>query len=144
MLYALAATLALAIAPAQHADDTARDRILVVAAKIDDFPEDHYLWAAEIAAARLPGNTEVVEEGGFAGALRIVREEPGTVQGIVEIVIDVYRAFEEVVVTCMDPRGKKIWRKKSVVNAGGPEETLARNMLNRALNKAEKQDVCGS
>ncbi len=126
-------------APAQTADKL----VIVVAAKIKDLDEDHYLWGAELAAARLKGNLKVIE-GGLAGGLRYTRENPGTVRGIVEVMIDVYSFAEEVRITCMDASGREIWKVKAKANGGGSEEALARKMLERALNKAEKRPVCGT
>lgn len=121
----------------------AEPKVIVVAAQAKDLDENHYLWAAEMAAARLAGKTDVLE-GGLAAALRYSRENPGSVQGIVEIVIDVHTVFEEVRVNCYDPKGRLLWKKKTELNAGGSEEKMARNMLERALKKAEKQPACGS
>lgn len=116
-------------------------QILVVAAKVNDLAEDYYQWAAEMAAARLKGNTTVVP-GGLAGALRHAREKPGSTLGIVEVMIDVHSWREEVRITCFDPAGREIWKEKAIVNAGGNEEALARKMLERALKKAEKRPAC--
>lgn len=116
--------------------------VLVVAAKIKDLDADHYQWAAELAAARLKGSTKVVD-GGLAGGIRFAKENPDVVRGIVEVMIDVYSFAEEVRITCMDPSGREIWKEKSRFNNGGSEEALARKMLERALDKAEKRPVCG-
>lgn len=80
--------LCLAAQPAP-ATQTGDRQVLVVAAKVNDLAEDHYQWAAEMAAARLKGKTTVVP-GGLAGALRHVRENPDSAMGIVEVMIDVY------------------------------------------------------
>jgi hypothetical protein len=116
--------------------------VLVVTAKVEDLDDNHYLWGAELAAARLKGNTKVLE-GGLAGALRFSRENPGAVRGIVEIMIDVYSYAEEVRITCMDAAGRQVWKEKARANMGGSEESLARKMLERALAKAEKRTACG-
>jgi hypothetical protein len=116
--------------------------VLVVTPKVKDLEENHYLWASELAAARLRGTTKVLE-GGLAGALRYSRENPGTVRGIVEIMIDVYSYAEEVRITCMDAAGRELWKEKARANMGGSEESLARKMLERALAKAEKRPACG-
>lgn len=127
---------------AQPAPTETGDRqVLVVAAKVADLAEDHYQWAAEMAAARLKGKTTVVS-GGLAGALRHSRENPGSAMGIVEVMIDVYSWREEVRITCFDPTGREIWKEKAIVNNGGSEEALARKMLERALKKAEKRPAC--
>lgn len=120
----------------------AEKQVVVVAAKVPDLAEDHYLWAAEMAAARLQGKPTVLE-GGLAGGLRHARENPGTVRGIVEIMIDVHSWDEEVRITCYDTSGREVWKDKAKVNMGGSEEALARKMLDRALKKAEKRPACG-
>jgi len=123
---------------------TADERqVLVVAAAIQDLPENHYLWAAEMAAARLKGKNTVME-GGLSGALRRSRENPGTTQGIVEIIIDVYSVNEEARITCFDPTGREVWKEKAKANMGGNEEALARKMFERVLTKAEKHPACTS
>lgn len=118
-------------------------RILVVVAKAKDLEANHYLWAAEMAASRLQGKNNQVLEGGLAAALKEARENPGTVRGIVEIVVNVYAFDEDVRIGCFDARGKQLWRKKSSVNAGGSEEDLARKLFERTLEKAEKMPPCG-
>ena len=118
-------------------------QVVVVAAKVEDLAEDHYMWGAEVAAARLKGKTTVVE-GGLAGALRHVRENVGLARGIIEIMIDVHSWNEEVRITCFDTAGRVLWKEKAKANMGGNEEKLARNMLERALKKAEKRKACGS
>lgn len=117
-------------------------QILVVATEIEDLTKDHYQWAAEMVAARLKGKTTVIS-GGLAGALRQARENPGTVRGIVEVMIDVYSWREEVRITCLDPAGRELWKEKAVFNTGGNEQALARKMLEKALKKAEKRPACG-
>jgi hypothetical protein len=82
--------------------DSSEKTVLVVAAKIEDLEADHYLWAAEMTAARLKGPSKVLE-GGLVSALRYSRENAGTVRGIVEVVTDVYSYAEEVRITCLDP-----------------------------------------
>jgi hypothetical protein len=119
-------------------------RVLIVVAKAKDLDANHYLWAAEVAAARLPGKNNQVVEGGLAAALKEVREKPGTVRGIVEIVVNVYAWDEDVRIACLDVRGKEVWKKKSSMNAGGSEEDLARKMFERTLQKAENMPECGS
>ena len=120
----------------------AEKTVLVVAAKIENLEADHYLWAAEMTAGRLKGPSKVVE-GGLVSALRYSRENPGTVRGIVEVVIDVYSYAEEVRITCLDPAGRPLWKEKVRANMGGSEEALARKMLERALGKMESHASCG-
>ena len=128
---------------AAEAEPTA-PRTLIVVAKSKDLDANHYLWAAEMAASRLPGNNNQVREGGLAAALKEAREGPGTVRGIVEIVVNVYSWDEDVRISCFDPKGKQIWKRKSSVNAGGSEEDLARKLFERTLEKAERMPQCGS
>ena len=118
-------------------------RVLVVVAKAKDLDANHYLWAAEMAAGRLQGKNNQVLEGGLAAALKEAREKPGTVRGIVEIVVNVYAFDEDVRIGCFDAKGKQLWKKKSSVNAGGSEEDLARKLFERTLEKAEKMPPCG-
>jgi len=142
----LSAFVLLALAPhARGATESAprESRILIVVAKAKDLDANHYLWAAEVAAGRLPGKNKQVLEGGLAAAIREARGKPGTVRGIVEIVVNVYAWDEDVRITCFDPKGKQVWKKKSSVNAGGSEEDLARKLFERTLNKAEKMPPCG-
>lgn len=128
---------------AQESAPAATKQVVVyVAAKVKDLDEDHYLWAAELAAARLKGEAEVLE-GGLAGALRYSRENKGSVQGIVEVMIDVFSYAEEVRITCLDAAGRELWKEKARANMGGSEEALARKMLERALDKAQKRPGCG-
>lgn len=129
--------------PPEAAPSPAPEKVvLVVTAKVKDLEDNHYLWGAELAAARLKGATKVIE-GGLAGALRYSRENPGSVRGIVEVMIDVYSYAEEVRITCTDPAGREIWKEKARANMGGNEEALARKMLERTLDKAEKRAACG-
>jgi len=121
----------------------ASNRLLIVVAKAKDLDADHYLWAAEVAAGRLPGDNNQVLEGGLAAAIKEAREKPGTVRGIIEIVVNVYSWDEDVRMTCYDPTGRQLWKKKSSVNAGGSEEELARKLFERTLQKAEKMPPCG-
>jgi hypothetical protein len=116
--------------------------VLVVAAQAHELPENHYLWAAEMAASRLKGKTSVLE-GGLNAALRRSRENPGTTQGIIEVIIDVYSYKEEVRISCFDPAGRELWKEKAKANMGGNEEALARKMFERAIQKAEKHTACG-
>jgi hypothetical protein len=118
-------------------------KVLFVAAKIEDQAADRYLWAAEMAALRMKGKTEVLP-GGLVAALQYSREKPGEVAGIVEIMVDVYSWREEVRITCFDNKGKSLWKEKAVVNTGGSEESLARRMVERAIKKAEDRPACGS
>ena len=119
------------------------DRVLIVVSKEADLEPNHYLWAAEIAAGRLPGDDNVVLKGGLAAAVMEARENPGTVRGIVEIVFNVYSWDEDVRINCLDPSGKQLWKKKSSVNIGGGEEELARKLFERTLEKAKKMPPCG-
>jgi hypothetical protein len=130
---------------AQASSDSSEQepRVLIVVAKSKDLDANHYLWAAEIAASRLAGGSKQVLEGGLAAALKEAREKPGTVRGIVEIVVNVYSFDEDVRITCFDPVGRAIWKKKSSVNSGGSEEDLARKLFERTLQKAEKMPACG-
>lgn len=114
--------------------------VLVVAAKVKDLDADHYLWAAEIVAARLDGEFEVLE-GGLAGALRFSREHPGEAAGILEVLIDVHTVFEEVRITCFDTSGRERWKRKTELNAGGSEEKMERNMLDRVIEKIKKKGL---
>lgn len=142
---ALAGSLlfAAAVQPAPQPPPANADlQVLVVATEIEDLAKDHYQWAAEMVAGRLKGKTTVLS-GGLAGALRQARENPGTVRGIVEVMIDVYSWREEVRITCLDPAGRELWKEKAVFNTGGNEEALARKMLEKALKKAEKRPACG-
>jgi hypothetical protein len=120
----------------------AEPKVVVVAAKVKDLDADHYLWGAELVAARIKGPTTVIA-GGLAAALKQVREAPGTVRGIVEVLIDVHSWDEEVRISCFDTSGHELWKDKARVNMGGSEEALARTMLERAIQKAEKRPVCG-
>jgi hypothetical protein len=79
--------------------------------------------------------------GGLAGGLRFSREHPEEVAGILEILIDVYTAFEEVRITCFDTAGRERWKRKTELNAGGSEERMARNMLDRVITKIEKKKL---
>lgn len=142
LLAALAALTLPGGAPAVEGEGNA-PVILVVASKAKDLPPDHYLWAAELTASRIKGNTQVLE-GDFAAALKHARENKGAVAGIVEIIVDVYAWDEEVRITCYDPAGRQLWKEKVSVNAGGSEEALARKMVERAIVKAEKRPACAS
>ena len=123
---------------------TPQDRVLFVVSQVKDLDANHYLWAAEMAASRMAGDHNEVLEGGLAAGLKQAREQKGTVQGIVEISIDVHSWQEEVRITCYDSAGRELWKKRTRVNAGGNEEKLARNMFERVLKKIEKEPACGS
>lgn len=136
----LAAAALVSGAPVIASGNDSGKQVVVVAAKAKDLEEDHYLWAAELVASRLEGEFKVVP-GGLAGGLRFSREQPGEVAGILEIVIDVYTAFEEVRITCFDTSGRERWKRKTELNAGGSEEKLARNMLDRVIKKVEEKKL---
>lgn len=136
----LAAAVLVHGAPVAASNDDPGEHVLVVAAKAKDLEEDYYLWAAELVAARLEGDLKVVP-GGLAGGLRFSRENPEKVAGILEVVIDVYTAFEEVRITCFDTSGRERWKRKTKLNAGGSEEKMARNMLDRVINKIDKKKL---
>ena len=125
-------------APVVASGNDSGKQIVVVAAKAKDLDEDHYLWAAELVAARLEGDFKVVP-GGLGGGMRYSREHPEEVAGILEVVIDVYTAFEEVRITCFDTNGRERWKRKTELNAGGSEEKMARNMLDRVIKKVEEK-----
>ena len=145
MIRSLALCIIAAAAPVlaqAPAGPTSERKVVVVAAKVKDLDVDHYLWGAELVAARIKGPTTVIS-GGLAAALKQVREAPGTVRGIVEVLIDVHSWDEEVRITCFDTSGRELWKDKAKVNMGGSEEALARKMLERAIQKAEKRALCG-
>lgn len=144
MLFMMLAGAAVLNAQAAPEGTSTSNRVLIVVAKAKDLDADHYLWAAEMAAGRLPGGNNQVLEGGLAAAIKEAREKPGTVRGIIEIVVNVYSWDEDVRMTCYDPSGRQLWKKKSSVNAGGSEEELARKLFERTLQKAEKMPSCGS
>lgn len=125
-------------------EEPRQNRVLFVVAQVKDLDANHYLWAAEMAASRLDGSHNEVLEGGLAAALKEARTNPGAIQGIVEIFIDVHSWQEEVRITCYDTGGRDLWKKRTRVNAGGNEEKLARNMFERVLKKIEKEPACGS
>jgi hypothetical protein len=141
----LVAAMAASQAGAEAADAGATPpRLLIVVAKSENLEANHYLWAAQIAANRLPGANKQVLEGGFSAAIAEASKNPSTVRGIVEIIFNVYSWDEDVTITCYSAAGKKLWRKKSSANMGGNEEYLARKMFERTLEKAEKMPACGS
>lgn len=145
MIRSLALCIIAAAAPVlaqAPADPPSERKVVVVAAKVKDLDADHYLWGAELVAARIKGPTTVIS-GGLAAALKQVREAPGTARGIVEVLIDVHSWDEEVRITCFDASGRELWKDKAKVNMGGSEEALARKMLERAIQKADKRPVCG-
>ncbi len=61
-------------------------------------------------------------------------------ESVVEVMIDVHRVFEKVLITCYDTRGRIVWKKKTEINFGGSEDAMARKMLERVLKKPE----CGA
>ena len=91
-------------AQTEPAKATDSKRVLFVVAKQKDLDANHYLWAAEMAAARLRGDNNQVLEGGLAAGLKEAREKAGTVRGIVEIVVNVYSWDEDVRITCYDTK----------------------------------------
>lgn len=143
ILLAIVFTASVLVAQPRSETPPEGSRILVVVAKSKDLDANHYLWTAEMAAGRLPGANLEVLEGGLAAALKEARQNPGTVRGIVEIVVNVYAWDEDVTITCFDSGGKRLWKKKSSVNTGGSEEDLARKLFERSLEKAEKMPPCG-
>lgn len=137
----LTAMLAPLPGAAASESEAAKKITLVVAAQIEDVPEDRHLWAAGLSASRLKGNLEVLE-GGLAAALKHSRANPGKVARIVEVMVDAYSWREEVRITCYNATGRSLWKEKAVANMGGSEESLARKMVDRALAKAEKRPAC--
>jgi hypothetical protein len=129
--------------PAATPAPQATNRILIVVEKDKELEADHYLWAAEMAAGRLKGDTKEVIPGGLAAGLKEAREKPGTVRGIIDIVINVYSWDEDVRIACYDATGHELWKKKSSMNSGGSEEDLARKLFERTLKKAEEMPACG-
>ena len=119
-------------------DSLLANRVPIYEPGLDDYVQRN------VAAGRLPGGNNQVLEGGLAAAIKEAREKPGTVRGIIEIVLNVYSWDEDVRMTCYDPSGRQLWKKKSSVNAGGSEEELARKLFERTLQKVEKMPPCGS
>lgn len=110
----------------------------VVAVKVKDLAVNRYSWSAELAAARLKGATKVLE-GSLAGALRYSRENPGTVRGIVEIMIDVYSYAEEFRITTIPKRPEAAERKQdAAIDREGEREVKWVAVKSRRLGKRER------
>lgn len=92
-------------------------------------------WAAQQIAGVLTGSP-VAADIGYGDALRVLSENPN-VDGLVEVEVNVYQAFETVKVICRDKAGTRQWEKKTVLNAGGGPEQLARDMVGRLLKKVK-------
>lgn len=98
-------------------------------------------WAPQQVAGVLRGKPVAVDLS-YSDAFRILTENPDVI-GLVEVEINVYQAFETVKIICHDKSGGRLWERKTILNAGGGPEQLARDMVGRLLKKVKGLQCSG-
>lgn len=96
-------------------------------------------WAA-VDVSKVLGTRSTPLDVGFAEAADIAAQDPNVV-GVVEVEVNVSQFYETVYAICRDEQGKEIWRVKRMLNFGGGQERLARDMV-RGLLKKVKGKTC--
>ncbi len=105
------------------------------------FATPGFTWAAQRAAGTLAGHP-VATEATYSEALEIARSN-ANVSGVVEIEVNVYQAFETVKANCYRRDGSLAWSEKTLLNAGGSPEDLARSMVGRLVTKIKGKKCPG-
>lgn len=98
------------------------------------FASPGYPWAAQQIAAVLAGSKPTFVDATLSEVLPLVSSNPNVV-AYVEVEVNVHQAFENVKATCYRPDASVVWTKKTILNAGGSPERLARTMTGRLLKK---------
>jgi hypothetical protein len=101
------------------------------------FATPGFPWAAQQVAGVLAG-TPVALDTSLAEVRAIASSNPNIV-GIVEVEVNVYQAYETVKANCLRADGTKVWSKKTLFNAGGTPDQLARDMVGKLLGKVKGQ-----
>ncbi len=90
-------------------------------------------WAAE-DVSKVLGVRATPLDIGLVEAADIAKQEPN-VLGVVEVQVNVSQFYETVHAICRDDQGREIWRERRVLNFGGGQERLARDMVRGLLKK---------
>jgi hypothetical protein len=101
------------------------------------FATPGFPWAAQQVAGVLAGRP-VALDASFADVRNLASSNPNVV-GTVEVEVNVYQAYETVKANCLRPDGTKVWSKKTLFNAGGSPDQLAREMVGKLLSKVKGQ-----
>ena len=119
--------LALSTANAFAQEKTYPENSVVVVAT-PGFP-----WAAE-DVSKVLGVRATPLDVGLVEAADIAKAE-SNVLGVVEVQVNVSQFYETVYAICRDDQGREIWRQKRMLNFGGGQERLARDMVRGLLKK---------
>ena len=103
------------------------------------FSTPGFPWAAEQVAGVLGGGRPTPLEASLAEVRAIVSANSNVV-GYLEVEVNVYQAFETVKANCFRRDGSLAWSKKTLLNAGGGPDKLAREMVGRLLKKVHGQN----
>jgi len=101
------------------------------------FATPGFPWAAQQVAGVLAGKPVALDIS--LAEVRTIASSNPNIAGIVEVEVNVYRAFETVKANCLRPDGTKVWSKKTLFNVGGTPEQLARDMVGKILGKVKGQ-----
>lgn len=134
LLAAVAAVFVLSTAAlAQEADQETveyEDGTVLVASTGEDHP-----WAKHQIAGALPGEA-IPFDGTIDDAFALAREND-SVDGLVELNIDVDSAIESVRAVCFAADGSRVWQKKSSMSWFGSQEQMARRMVRKVAKKID-------
>lgn len=103
------------------------------------FANPGYPWAAQQVAAVLRGGEPTFVDATLSEILSLVSSNSNVV-AYVEVEVNVHQAFENVKATCYRRDASVVWSKKTILNAGGSPERLARTMTNKLLKKVRGLD----
>ena len=90
-------------------------------------------WAAE-DVSKVLGVRATPLDVGLVEAADIAKAEPNVI-GVVEVQVNVSQFYETVYAICRNDQGHEIWREKRMLNFGGGQERLARDMVRGLLKK---------
>jgi hypothetical protein len=114
-----------------------------IAGGTDSYPEDCVLvvatpgfdWAATEVSQVLDVRAVPVAMSLFDAAQ--VAKNDANVLGVVEVELNLSQFIETAYVICRDASGAEKWRVKRMLNFGGGQERLARDMVQGLLKKAK-------
>ena len=97
-----------------------------------------YLWASEDIASVLDANALAVDMP-LNEAYEILENDDNVI-GLVELRLNLDQFYESVTATCMNKDRKKVWKKKRILNFGGGQDRLARDMVGGLLKKVRGKE----
>jgi hypothetical protein len=97
-----------------------------------------YPWAALEIAGALKGPT-IPFTGTLAEAIEAAKADP-SVEGIVDVTIDVDSASDAVRAVCYRPQGGKGWARETARSGRGSKEQMARRMVARVAERTKGLD----